>query len=246
MKKIFYVCVICIAMVMTACGSDNGKIADQAGTKHTEDVTEINNRKEEKDSLYDVENDTDTSKDDSENENKSDTKDSAETMEDNSNNTDISSNGTDNSSNTDTEENNSPENNASEALEAEKSYYGKWKVSAYITTASVSALTTEEINELVGTNLTYEENSFSWNNNADGSMAGNVCSEPSYQEETITAESFLQDYRQSFDNLGISAGEAAMVFIDSDFFGNIFLVKDENTLIICYEGVFFEAVRSEM
>lgn len=123
--------------------------------------------------------------------------------------------------------------------EATKLYYGTWNVTSNIFYAPVSALSPEEIEQLQGTTITYEENRLLWN--------GEICDIPDYQENTETSVGFALDYnnRLTFSDLGLTGSEATAVSVDNwDAFGSYFYVKDENTLIISYNGVFFEASRN--
>ena len=138
-------------------------------------------------------------------------------------------------------ENDSTDNNAADndTAEASKLYYGTWNVTSCISVAPVSALSPEEIEQLQGTTLTYEENSLVWN--------GEACDAPAYQENTETSEEFTLGYnnRLTFSDLGLTGSEATVVTVDNcDTFGNCFYVKDENTLVISYNGAFFEASRN--
>ncbi len=125
-----------------------------------------------------------------------------------------------------------------DVTEASKLYYGTWNVTSNTYFAPVSALSPEEVTQLQGTTITYEENRLLWN--------GEVCDAPSYQENIETIEDFGLDYNNhlTFSDLGLTGSEATAVMVDNwDDFGNYFYVKDENTLIISYNGVFFEASR---
>ncbi len=118
------------------------------------------------------------------------------------------------------------------------SYYGEWQIVSCICTAPVSALSNEEIEQILQTSLVYAEDSYIWN--------GNTLSSPEYTQSVQTAEDFASSYRErlTFADLGLDGDEIAAISIDnSDLLGNFFYVKDVDSLIICYEGVFFEALR---
>ena len=126
-----------------------------------------------------------------------------------------------------------------DATEASKLYYGTWNVTSCISVAPVSALSPEEIEQLQGTDITYEGDRFVWN--------GEVCAAPAYQENTETSEDFALSYNNSltFSDLGLTGSEATAVTVDNwDAFGKYFYVKDKNTLVISYNGAFFEASRN--
>lgn len=51
----------------------------------------------------------------------------------------------------------------------------------------------------------------------------------------------------TFSDLGITDDLAAAVSIENCYeFGSHFYIKDKTTLVICYEGVFFEAVKNNI
>lgn len=118
------------------------------------------------------------------------------------------------------------------------SYYGEWQIVSCICTAPVSSLSNEELEQILQTSLVYAEDSYIWN--------GKTLSVPEYTQSVQTAEDFACSYRErlTFADLGLDGDEIAAISIDdSDFFGNFFYVKDADSLIICYEGGFFEALR---
>ena len=116
-------------------------------------------------------------------------------------------------------------------------YYGTWKVTSSICVAPVSAISLEESELYHGTVLKYEEDRFVWK--------GEIYDAPVYQADTETSDEFAESYNNllTFSDLGLTGSEATVVAVDCETFGNYFYVKDENTLIISFNGVFFEASR---
>ena len=123
------------------------------------------------------------------------------------------------------------------AIEAEKSYYGDWLITGCLGTSAVYALSQEEIDDYVGTQITYENDQYSYN--------GNSISINGYEEQMETTETFAVDFGVPYSELGINEGEILSVsaMTEGNFFGGYFYVIDENTLMIYYEGVFFKGVR---
>lgn len=121
-----------------------------------------------------------------------------------------------------------------------QSYYGKWKVEQYYS-SYITAVSREEMEALIGAECEYE---------ADYFISGETrLDSPQYSESTETEQRFDEANNQSginFRLLGITADAIRQISIDNSYgFGSVFYVKDENTIMIIYEGVFFEAVRQQ-
>lgn len=143
------------------------------------------------------------------------------------------------------EETGKPDSTASDKTEAVsqkpvQSYYGKWKVEQYYS-SYITAVSREEMEALIGAECEYE---------ADYFISGETrLDSPQYSESTETEQEFDEANNQSginFQLLGITADAIRQISIDNSYgFGSVFYVKDENTIMIIYEGVFFEAVRQQ-
>lgn len=120
------------------------------------------------------------------------------------------------------------------------SYYGDFRVTACKGTTDIYALTDEEIEDRIGTTLSYQTGIFIRNGNIIVDLTQNEFSEKSYSTDDLS-----KDFRVNINDLGITEKEilAVTVEVDGDLFGTNFYVLDENTLLIYYEGVFFEADR---
>ena len=91
---------------------------------------------------------------------------------------------------------------------------------------------------MLGTNLICTADSFT--------SSGAVSEAPVYQETTESSATFAANYNTqlSLADLAISADEVVAVSITNNaHFGSNFYVKDEHTLIIVDNGVFFTAIR---
>ena len=128
--------------------------------------------------------------------------------------------------------------NNNDEQSTEKIYYGQWQVEECLDAGPIYALSDGEIEQLLGTNLIYAADSFT---------SGSAVSEaPVYQETTESGATFTANYNNqlSLADLTISADEVVAVSItNSAYFGSNFYVKDEHTLIIVDNGVFFTAIR---
>lgn len=124
-----------------------------------------------------------------------------------------------------------------------QSYYGKWKVTQYYA-PYITAITTEEMNTLIGAECEYGPDVFI--------SRGNDLVSPHYSESEETKADFEAAWKNqiTFELLGIKADTIKQIFIDNANdntydFGSMFYIRDNNTIMIMYEGVFFEAIREE-
>lgn len=139
------------------------------------------------------------------------------------------------------EENGVPEDSKLQQTDPEKSYYGTWKVESVAGTAAAYAMSEEEIQEMLGTSLTYQEDLFLFQfpgkDKYDIQIGG-------YEEEgTLTNEMFEEAYGNTLPNLGVEQEEVTGVQVASEgnVFGFMFYIIDDSTMLVYYEGVFFEA-----
>jgi predicted small secreted protein len=118
-----------------------------------------------------------------------------------------------------------------------KEFYGNWKTAACIAKSASYALSEEEIQEQIGTIVSYEENLYK-KGTAEITLAG-------YTETTEDSAQFQNNFGISLADIGITedTAEAVAVGAEGDFFGGTFYIRDSNTLVIYYDGVFFEATR---
>lgn len=116
-------------------------------------------------------------------------------------------------------------------------FYGTWRITS-ANTASVYALSQEEIDAKLGTTLSYEKNFYTWNGESTW-VAG-------YDRTMLTAEEFQNAFQIPLSALSIQSEPILEVFAEEgEFFGGYFFVVDRDTLLVCEDGVFFTAERAE-
>lgn len=116
-------------------------------------------------------------------------------------------------------------------------YYGKWKIVSG-KSGQYSAMSEEDIEAMAGKVFEYY---------ADYAVCDTKKYEaPVYQEKEIRGAEFSELYQgMDFETLGISDDKITNVIIEnvSDM-GSEFYQKDENTLIMVWDGVLFELERA--
>ena len=117
------------------------------------------------------------------------------------------------------------------------SYLGTWQITSS-TFGAYSAMSEEDCSALVGTRFEY------FNDYAIYDDQHRLDS-PQYIESILTADDFSSIYQgTSLETLGISKDSIQVVAIENaSGIGDTFYIKDENTLIIPWDGVFFEVQR---
>ena len=118
-----------------------------------------------------------------------------------------------------------------------RSYLGTWQITSS-TFGAYSAMSEEDCSALMGTRFEY------FNDYAIYDDQHRLDS-PQYCESTQTADDFSSIYQgTSLETLGISKDSIQVVAIENaSGIGDTFYIKDENTLIIPWENVFFEVQR---
>ncbi|SFG13721.1 hypothetical protein SAMN05660649_00828 [Desulfotomaculum arcticum] len=130
-----------------------------------------------------------------------------------------------------------PINNESE----DKKFYGIWKIQRLL--AASGDADTEIARQLIGKKLYYTD-VFAY-------MEGNIADRNYYREKTISVQEFTEQYNIPFAQTDIPENQATMVtvFDDANYeqiskeIGNMFLVKDKNTLIMILDGALLELTR---
>ena len=117
------------------------------------------------------------------------------------------------------------------------SYLGTWQITSS-TFGTYSAMSEEDCSALVGTRFEYFNDYAIYDNQ-------HRLDSPRYIESILTADDFSSIYQgTSLETLGISKDSIQVVAIENAIgIGDTFYIKDENTLIIPWDGVFFEVQR---
>lgn len=117
------------------------------------------------------------------------------------------------------------------------SYLGTWQITSS-TFGAYSAMSEEDCSALMGTRFEY------FNDYAIYDDQHRLDS-PQYIESILTVDDFSSIYQgTSLETLGISKDSIQVVAIENaSGIGDTFDIKDENTLIIPWDGVFFEVQR---
>ena len=117
------------------------------------------------------------------------------------------------------------------------SYLGTWQITSS-TFGAYSAMSEEDCSALMGTRFEY------FNDYAIYDDQHRLDS-PQYIESILTADDFSSIYQgTSLETLGIFKDSIQVVAIENaGGIGDTFYIKDENTLIIPWDGVFFEVQR---
>ena len=117
------------------------------------------------------------------------------------------------------------------------SYLGAWQITSS-TFGAYSAMSEEDCSALMGTRFEYFNDYAIYDNQ-------HRLDSPQYIESILTADDFSSIYQgTSLETLGISKDSIQVVAIENaSGIGDTFYIKDENTLIIPWDGVFFEVQR---
>lgn len=116
-------------------------------------------------------------------------------------------------------------------------FYGSWKIVSKAGTSAAYALSEDEINALIGSTITYGSDVYK-NGDSEIAITG-------YEQKTETADDLYNDFRVQLTDLGVTAEtiQSVTVNAEGDFVGSTFFPVDSDTLLIYYEGVFFNATR---
>ena len=126
---------------------------------------------------------------------------------------------------------------SSDVSSSSPSYWGTWQITSS-TFGAYSAMSEEDCSALVGTRFEYFKDYAIYDDE-------HRLDSPKYIESILTADDFSSIYQgTSLETLGISKDSIQVVAIENaSGIGDTFYIKDENTLIIPWDGVFFEVQR---
>lgn len=129
-----------------------------------------------------------------------------------------------------------------ETTDNSASYFGTWEVKDY-QSASVSALSADDMEAFRGSKVTYEADAILLN--GEETAADNFTYED--DSNTYNYDSLTEAYQANLGEWWNNINEVTCVAVNSNdiFFGSQFFVADSDTLWIYYEGVFFLAKRVE-
>ncbi len=124
-----------------------------------------------------------------------------------------------------------------EVSSSSPSYLGTWQITSS-TFGAYSAMSEEECSALVGTRFEYFKDYAIYDDQYR-------LDSPQYCESAQTADDFSSIYQGiSLETLGTFKDSIQVVAIENaSGIGDTFYIKDENTLIIPWDGVFFEVQR---
>lgn len=144
--------------------------------------------------------------------------------------------------NKDPEKPSSPITNTDNANTSSKSYFGTWFVSKKIATTPVYAMSEDKIKSYIGKELYLTEKKVSFDKE-------NLVN-PTFEETALSDNDFNSENKVSLKTIGISSPSVKKVDVIQNansnwtsFFGNTFYIKDDNTLITLWDGIFFELNR---
>ncbi|ABR47642.1 hypothetical protein Amet_1443 [Alkaliphilus metalliredigens QYMF] len=119
----------------------------------------------------------------------------------------------------------------------EKEYYGEWMASDTTYYMPISAMSDDE----------YKSKYFgeiAWFSEHEASFVGESIENPIYREEVINNEDFFESYRLELTDLGIEESNVKIIGIENwTNPGSTLIMKDKDTLITLWDGVFFELKR---
>lgn len=128
------------------------------------------------------------------------------------------------------------DNSVNEIIKDVPDFYGEYRITACKGTAVAYAMSQEEIDAVIGNELSFQDSIYTWN--------GNII-DTDYYETSYSVDQMTEDFGIQASELGIEGKEVLLVTASTEgnFIWNYLYVLDENTLLIYYEGVFFEAER---
>lgn len=122
-------------------------------------------------------------------------------------------------------------------------FFGKWVVSKVSGTSRISAMSEAEIKSFIGKKAEY--------NRRLAAFDGESCENPIYKKETLSEADFFSGFRSSFENLDLQGKSVTIFYVFENQSnpwinpGSSLIIKDNNTLITIWEGVFFEMKRDK-
>jgi hypothetical protein len=120
-------------------------------------------------------------------------------------------------------------------------FYGQWQVKRVVAYARTHGMSQQTIKSYIGKKVVYT---------AERAMFDRkVCQKPEYRHNTYTEDDFYVEFFAHLKDMGIRKDSVEVVQVytpQGDAWinpGNAFVIKDANTVILMYNGVFFELER---
>lgn len=121
-------------------------------------------------------------------------------------------------------------------------FLGDWVINKKIATTPIYALSDDEIKSYIGKKLSITTSKVSFEKNS--------YIDPNFKEHTLSDNEFILENKLSLKDLGINAESIKKIDVATkdgslwNSFGNSFILKDSNTIIILWDGIFFELNKS--
>lgn len=131
--------------------------------------------------------------------------------------------------------------------EIKKIFYGKWKISSKLTTAPIYAMDEEEIKTFIGKEIIYTKDIYWFKHNE---YINDKYFKPEYKIQVLSELQFWENHKGFYlEELGINKGLVISVEVKKSNGeicinpGSLFWIKDKDTLVLLWDGVYFEVKR---
>ena len=121
-------------------------------------------------------------------------------------------------------------------------FFGEWVVSKIAGTSRISAMSEAEMKSFIGKRAEY--------NRTLATFDGESCENPIYKKETLSETDFFSNFRTSFENLDLKGKSVTLLNVYENQKtpwinpGSYLIIKDNDTMITIWDGVFFELKRN--
>ncbi|MCK4261462.1 MAG: hypothetical protein KAX49_21015 [Halanaerobiales bacterium] len=128
-----------------------------------------------------------------------------------------------------------------ESINQKNEYFGEWVVIKEVASGLVLAVSDDEIKNLIGKTLIFSKEKAKFGNQ--------IMDNPQYEETYMTNEKFVEWHNLNLLNIDIYEQRVKQVEIYSKnkeywySFGGSFYIKDKETLIVYWKGVYMELNR---
>ncbi|MDD7793156.1 hypothetical protein [Clostridium sp. 'White wine YQ'] len=127
----------------------------------------------------------------------------------------------------------------------EESFYGNWVAKKQIGTLVATALSSKDVEKIIGSKFSFSKESASCFGDSLDDMK-HVATNPKYEKKVINENDFGINFRTNLtfkDLEGENGTVTEISAVDASGNGSTFLIKDNNTLILFGGGVFIELDR---